>query len=186
MGSEADGGQHVTLRVAATALDAWLVVGRAIRPRELRRIASRAWRSLPGDAIGWMVVRGCGIEVPTRVVDCDGSPVSVVEDPRIGRWFRLSLMPIIAQTLGRYVIAPAPLSDETLEHELEHVRQWRRLGPLYLPGYFGTSAIAMLRGRKPYWDNPFESAARDRARAIMAAREAAASAPQAAEHDPRA
>jgi hypothetical protein len=161
----------VTLRVAGTTIDACLAVWRAVRPREIARTAANVWRSLPGDGIGWLVMRGCGIERPTRVVDCDGAKVSVVEDARIKRWFRLSLMPIIAQTLGRYVVAPAPLSDETLEHELEHVRQWARLGPLYLPGYFGLSAVAWLRGGKPYWDNPLEAGARRRARAVMAARE---------------
>jgi hypothetical protein len=37
-----------------------------------------------------------------------------------------------------------------MAHECEHIRQWERLGPLYLPAYFGSSALAFLRGRRSY------------------------------------
>ena len=156
--------------MTAVLIDAWLAVAQAGPVRMVAAGAARAWRRLPGDAIGWLVVRGCGIGAPTREVAGAGRMVAVVEDRRIGRWFELNLIPVQAQTLGRYVIAREPISDETFEHELEHVRQWSRLGPLYLPLYFGSSAIAFLRGRRPYWDNPFEAAARRRASQEMAAR----------------
>jgi hypothetical protein len=155
---------------AAVVIDAWLAAWRALGPRELPRTAARAWQSLPGDAIGWIVMRGCGIDAPTREVEAAGRIVAVVEDPRIGRWFRLSLMPIAAQTLGRYVISRGPIYEEMFEHELEHVRQWKRFGPLYLPLYFGSSAVTFVRGGRPYADNSFEAAARRRAEREMATR----------------
>jgi hypothetical protein len=158
---------------AAVVIDAWLATWRALSPRELPRTAARAWQSLPGDAIGWIVMRGCGIEAPTREVEAAGRTVAVVEDPRIGRWLELGLLPIAAQTLGRYVLSRGPIPEETFEHELEHVRQWSRLGPLYLPLYFGSSAVVFVRGGRPYADNAFEAAARRRAASEMEARRAA-------------
>jgi hypothetical protein len=157
-------------RWAAVAIDAWLVVGRVMRSRGIVGAARAAWQELPGDAVGWVIMRGCGIHTPTREVEAAGRVVAVVEDPRVGRWFALNLIPVAAQTLGRYVLSRGPIPDEMFEHELEHVRQWSRLGPLYLPLYFGASAVAFMRGGRPYWDNSFEAAARRRADREMATR----------------
>ena len=67
-----------------------------------------------------------------------------------------------AQTLGRYVLSREPLPDGTIRHELEHVDQWTRLGPLFLPVYGAASFIAIIAGRNRYLDNIFEIAARAR------------------------
>ncbi len=91
-----------------------------------------------------------------------GVTADLVEHPRVGRYLDHGAMPIRAQTLGRYVFAREPLSPEVVEHELEHVRQWERLGPLFLPAYLGSSASALMRRRHPYWTNRFEVAARRR------------------------
>jgi len=61
------------------------------------------------------------------------------------------------------VLSRNSLTPDTLAHEVEHVRQWERFGPLYLPLYFGSSALVALRGKRAYWDNGFEVAARERA-----------------------
>ena len=114
-------------------------------------------------------MRGCGISTPTREVDAGDVSALVVEDPRVRLWFRAQLMPVRAQTLGRYVFALEALPADILAHECEHIRQWGRFGPFYLPLYFGSSAIALLKGRRPYWDNRFEAAARDRAERETAA-----------------
>lgn len=123
------------------------------RPRAL-------WRALPGDLLGLMVMRGCGIPAPTRAVEAGDVTAVLVEDPRVERWFRAHLIPVTAQTLGRYVFARESIPMDILAHECEHIRQWERFGPFYLPLYFGSSAIAFLRGRRTYWDNDFEAAAR--------------------------
>jgi hypothetical protein len=145
-------------------MDAWLALTRPLR--DLlggQGRVSRAWRFLPGDLLGRLVMLGCGIPGPTRVHDESDVKAVLVEDPRVGLWFRAHLIPVQAQTLGRYVFSRGPISDATLAHECEHIRQWERFGPLFLPLYFGSSAAAMLRGRRPYWDNRFEVAARTRA-----------------------
>lgn len=142
---------------AAMILDSWLAAVRALRAAgRAARSPHDLWRAVPGDLMGWIVVRGCGIRGPVRTVRCGDLSVLVVEHPNVGRYFAMATMPIQAQTLGCYVLSRGPISEHTLEHEIEHVRQWTRFGPLYLPLYFGSSAVELLRRRRPYWDNRFE------------------------------
>ncbi len=46
--------------------------------------------------------------------------------------------------------------DFCREHELVHVRQYERWGPLFLPMYLIFSVTMWFRGKHPYYDNPFE------------------------------
>jgi hypothetical protein len=161
----------VVFYYAAIILDAWLAAIRALTsPTRAWRSLRGAWRALPGDLMGQAVMRGCGIPAPSRIVDAGTVSAVLVEHPNVGRYLGLGFIPVQAQTLGRYVFCRGPIADHLLEHEIEHIRQWERLGPLYLPLYFGSSAVALFRGRRPYWDNRFEVAARLRADRDMAAR----------------
>lgn len=158
------GPEIVVFNVAAQLLDAWLALGRQMRgllsgPGRLRRL----WRLLPGDLLGRLVMLGCGIPAPTRLHDDGDVQALLVEDPRVRLWFRAHAIPVHAQTLGHYVFSLGRVPGHTLAHECEHIRQWERFGPLFLPLYFGSSAAAFFRGRRPYWDNAFEAAARTRA-----------------------
>jgi hypothetical protein len=62
-----------------------------------------------------------------------------------------------AVTFGHVVLAR---NQDCLEscrlHELVHVRQYERWGPLFVPVYLFFWAILWLVGRHPYLDNPFE------------------------------
>jgi hypothetical protein len=58
-----------------------------------------------------------------------------------------------AITLGHVVLATRRLEGRLLNHELTHVRQHARLGPLFLPSYL---ALHVFTG---YKKNPFETAA---------------------------
>jgi hypothetical protein len=65
-----------------------------------------------------------------------------------------------AMTLGHVIVGrDEDCLDVSREHELVHVRQYERWGPLFIPAYLGSAAWQWLRGRHPYWDNPFERAA---------------------------
>ena len=66
-----------------------------------------------------------------------------------------------AITLGHVIVANERLTDRLLAHELEHVAQHERWGPLYYPLYL----LASVRG---YRRNPFERAAARAAAAIQA------------------
>jgi hypothetical protein len=67
-------------------------------------------------------------------------------------------------TLGHVVLCIDEIDEATLAHELVHVAQYERWGALFVPCYLGASLLAALRGRDLYRDNPFEIAARRRAR----------------------
>jgi Domain of unknown function (DUF4157) len=69
-----------------------------------------------------------------------------------------------AITLGHVIVANRRLDDRLLAHELAHVAQHERWGPLYYPAYL----LGSVRG---YRRNPFERAARGAAAAIQRALE---------------
>ena len=66
-----------------------------------------------------------------------------------------------AITLGHVIVTNRRASDGLLAHELEHVAQAERWGPLYYPAYL----LGSVRG---YRRNPFERAARRAADVIQA------------------
>lgn len=63
----------------------------------------------------------------------------------------------LALTLGHAILGQTDASlDIAREHELIHVRQFERWGPLMGPAYILSSLIMWLTGRRPYRDNAFE------------------------------
>jgi hypothetical protein len=65
-----------------------------------------------------------------------------------------------AMTLGHVVIARTKGDlDRSRRHELVHVAQYERWGPLMVPAYLACSAWLWLRGYDAYFDNPFEAEA---------------------------
>jgi hypothetical protein len=69
-----------------------------------------------------------------------------------------------AMTLGHVVLGQDQhCLDHSRAHEHVHVRQYERWGPFFLPAYLLASFVQWLRGRDPYYDNPFEREAYDRA-----------------------
>jgi hypothetical protein len=62
-----------------------------------------------------------------------------------------------AMTLGHVVIARTKADlERSRRHELVHVAQYERWGPLFVPAYLACSAWLWLRGYDAYLDNPFE------------------------------
>jgi hypothetical protein len=62
-----------------------------------------------------------------------------------------------AMTLGHCVIARTHADlDRSRHHELVHVAQYERWGPLFVPAYLASSVWLWFRGHDPYLDNPFE------------------------------
>lgn len=62
-----------------------------------------------------------------------------------------------AITFGHVIIYRSRTLREAIrKHELIHVRQYERLGPLFIPAYLAASLVALLRGKDPYRDNVFE------------------------------
>ena len=114
--------------------------------RRVARAAAYAWAS-PNTLVGLLagLLSFQRPRVERGVVVFDGSV-------RGSAWvigkFRRS-----AITFGHVVLSRVPLRGRLLLHELHHVRQYERLGPLYLPAYL---AIFVVTG---YRRHPFELAA---------------------------
>jgi hypothetical protein len=69
-----------------------------------------------------------------------------------------------AMTLGHVILGQDQRCLEgSREHEHVHVRQYQRWGPFFLPAYLSASLVLWLRGRDPYYDNPFEREAYEQA-----------------------
>jgi hypothetical protein len=127
--------------------------------RSAARVAGALWRAFPGDVVGRGIVALAGARA-SRTVDVEGvGRVVVVEDLRLGRWLDAIPRDPTAMTFGGVVLARTRLSDNLVRHEAEHVRQWTRLGPLFLPAYLAAGAIARSRGVDSYTGNAFERAA---------------------------
>jgi hypothetical protein len=74
---------------------------------------------------------------------------------------RAQRLPFRAIVFGHVILA---VTQEELRdlgpHERVHVAQCERWGALFLLAYPAASLWQWLRGRDPYWDNPFEVEAR--------------------------
>jgi hypothetical protein len=62
-----------------------------------------------------------------------------------------------AMTLGHVILGrDEQCLEQSRAHEHVHIRQYERWGPLMLPLYLASSALAYARGNDPYLDNRFE------------------------------
>jgi len=66
----------------------------------------------------------------------------------------------LAMTIGPLIFSWRKLDPLELAHEVQHVRQWRREGVMYVLRYFAASNAAVKAGKDRYWDNEFEVEAR--------------------------
>jgi len=88
------------------------------------------------------------------------TPHRLVIWPWLRRAGSVMLPDWLAITIGRTIFAWRALSDEELEHELEHVRQWGRGGLRFPVAYLAASVRARRAGKRWYHDNPYEVDAR--------------------------
>ena len=86
--------------------------------------------------------------------------------PWLRRPGRLLLRDWLAITIGHTILTWRALEPVELEHELEHVRQWDRHGPVFPVAYVAASLRARRAGGHWYRDNRFEREARKAADTI--------------------
>jgi hypothetical protein len=99
-----------------------------------------------------MLSRTGGIQVVDGVIELYGGPVAFFL-----RRCTLLRGGASAMTLGHVVLGrDRQLLGLTRAHERVHVRQCERWGPLFIPAYLIASVLVLLRGGRPYEDNPFE------------------------------
>jgi hypothetical protein len=116
-----------------------------------------AW-ALPTTAVGLLflplvlVSRSGGARVVDGVLELHGGAVSFFL-----RRCTLLRGGASAMTLGHVVLGrDERLLELTRDHERVHVRQCERWGPLFIPAYLLASLLVLVRGGRPYEDNPFE------------------------------
>lgn len=122
----------------------------------LRRLATAVLRYLwaaPCTLVGLvaalpLLMWGAQARLVRGVLEVSGSPMA-------------RRLPFDAIALGHVVLAHSPRAMARLRrHERVHVRQCERWGPLFFAAYLVAGAWQALRGRRAYWDNPFEVEAR--------------------------
>jgi hypothetical protein len=124
-------------------------------------IARVAWAlpwTLLGLAVGGLglVTRG-GVRRGPGILEFHGGAVTWLLERTPGEPF--------AMTLGHVVLGrTAAALDLSQAHELIHVRQYERWGPLFIPAYLTCMLLLWLTGKDGYRDNPFEREAYDRQR----------------------
>jgi hypothetical protein len=113
----------------------------------LKRTPGYVWAS-PNTVLG-LLLGLLSFQVPRRahgLVVFDGPPRGFTW--ALGRFRRSAI------TFGHVVLSGRPLAGSLLAHELHHVWQYQRLGPLYIPLYLVVWAVTGYRR------HPFEMAAR--------------------------
>lgn len=126
-----------------------LAASAGITLRRMHRAMKRMFAA-PGTMVGWLLSFTFD-----RRFRRDG--ILVAEG---ARWPSRAGWRFRAITLGRVVLCVDRIDEELWDHELVHVDQWERWGPLLAVAYPLASLAMLLRGRRAYRDNPFEVAAR--------------------------
>ena len=117
--------------------------------RSLRRVLAYVWAS-PWSLVGLLLAPLFSRRrVESGVLVCEGASWP----GRLG-WRYTAI------TFGHVVLCVTATTESLMRHELAHVRQYERWGPLFLPAYLLGSLWAVLTGKHYYRDNPFESALR--------------------------
>ena len=121
--------------------------------RKLARIPWLLWAS-PWSALGLgvgllVLVTGGRLRVRSPVIEFYGGLLSWLFE-------RLPVSPM-AMTLGHVILGRTTAAlDVSHRHELVHVRQYERWGPIFVPAYLACSLVLWLQRKDPYRDNPFE------------------------------
>jgi hypothetical protein len=119
------------------------------------RLLSYLW-AFPMTAVGLVlaviaILSGGSVHVRDGIVEVVGGLVG-----RLLRGNRL-WQGGAAMALGHVILARnLECLEGSRSHEMSHVRQFERWGPLLLPAYWLVSAWLWARGYHPYLDHPFE------------------------------
>lgn len=126
------------------------------RPNRLLQIAQYAWAA-PCTAVGLVLA------IPLLLAGGRAAIHSGALEIAWSARQRRSRVGFGAITFGHVILGRSACVLELLRpHELQHVRQYERWGPLFFLAYPASSLYQLLRGRNPYWFNHFEVECRER------------------------
>ena len=129
-----------------------------LRPARIAKVPVWIWAlpwTLPGLAVGLVAMAsgGRGRSV-AGVIEFYGGAIPWL-------FARLPARPS-AMTLGHVLLGrTAAALDTARDHELVHVRQYERWGPIFVPAYLLCSLVLWIKRKDAYRDNPFEREAFD-------------------------
>ena len=123
--------------------------------KPIRYIWALPW-TVFGLLLAWPALLGGSFRLNGGVIEAHGSML---------KWFLVrstfGIGGAVGITFGHVIIAQ---DENALEisrpHELIHVRQYERWGPLFVPAYLASSLFVLCSGGRPYDDNYFEREAR--------------------------
>jgi hypothetical protein len=119
------------------------------------RVLRYCWTS-PATAVGLL------LSIPALSLGASGRVIEGVLEVGGGRFRGLvarlpSAMQFGAITFGHVIIGvDHDVLTRLRSHEHVHVRQYERWGIIFFVLYAGSSLLALVRGRHPYWHNHFE------------------------------
>jgi hypothetical protein len=127
----------------------------------MTRIARYLWAA-PCSLVGLGAAVVCAVLLRARWRIVDGVlEVSLFPHPSRRARPRRDALPFRAITLGHVVLGlDATELSRWRAHERVHVRQYERWGTLFFVAYPLASVWQLMRGKRAYWDNPFEVQAR--------------------------
>ncbi len=124
-------------------------------PSRLISLAKILWVgpwSLWGLVIGGAgLLAGVGVRRRGRVLEFWGGPLPLF----------LKYFPFVAgspvATFGHVILGRSErYLDACRPHQMVHVKQYERWGPLFVPAYLTCWCVLWCCGKRPYHDNPFE------------------------------
>jgi hypothetical protein len=128
--------------------------------QRILQIGKFIWAS-PYTALGLAVgllglTTGGRVQVRGRIIEFYGGAVTGLLPKLPGGPYAMAI------TFGHTVLGQSGAAlDICREHEMVHVRQYERWGPLMGPAYLGASLVLWMIGKDAYRDNPFERQAFD-------------------------
>ena len=142
------------------ALQVDVTLGGCSRVISLAEILWAVPWSLWGAGIGVLgLLTGGGVRRCGRIVEFWGGLL-----PLFLRYFPFIAGSPVA-TFGHVVVGRSQLHlDACRPHQMIHVRQYEYWGPLFVPIYLYWWFVLLCRGKRPYYDNPFEREAFDATR----------------------
>jgi hypothetical protein len=151
---------YETIRLRAnTTRRRWLVRARKSGTLSFIRILWAAPWSVWGLAIGGLgLLTGAKVRRTGRILEFWGGVLPLF----------LKYFPFVAgspvATFGHVVVGRSTRHlDACRPHQLIHVQQYERWGALFVPVYVGWWVVLLCCGKRPYYDNPFEREAYDKA-----------------------